>query len=271
VVNDRSSQTWTNTDAYEAIIGRWSRPAADAALGWLAPPTGLDWLDIGCGTGALIEAVLAKATPSSVLGIDPATEFLELARAQIPDDRVSFQTGNASSLPVPDDSFDVVISGLVLHFVSDLEGALREKVRAARTGGTVAGYLWALANTDQFTRPFWRAANAIDPGAKAWDVAHTQQVKDLEGLIDLFSGASLEQVSGDHLSFPVTFRDFNDYWQPCLLEGNSPIQRYAHSLPPDRQTVLRERLRTELPIASDGSIPLSGNLWIARGTKCRAL
>ena len=42
------------------------------------------------------------------------------------------------------DSFDVVVSGLVLHFLSDPRLALMEMARTARPGGTVAGYIWAI-------------------------------------------------------------------------------------------------------------------------------
>jgi precorrin-6B methylase 2 len=42
-------------------MGRWSRPVAEAALAWLAPSPGLTWLDVGCGTGALTEAILGAS------------------------------------------------------------------------------------------------------------------------------------------------------------------------------------------------------------------
>jgi hypothetical protein len=63
------------------------------------------------------------------------------------------------------------------------------------------------------------------------------------------------------------FRDFDDYWQPHLLSGSSPAQRYVMSLADEQRTVLRERLLATLPIAADGSIPVLGRLWLVRGTK----
>ena len=42
---------WKNTDAYEAYMGRWSRPVAGVLLTWLGQSPGLAWLDVGCGTG----------------------------------------------------------------------------------------------------------------------------------------------------------------------------------------------------------------------------
>ena len=57
---------------------------------------------------------------------------------------------------------------------------------------------------------------------------------------------------------PTVFRDFDDYWQPHLLGGSSPAQRYVASLGEGQRTALRERLKTMLPIADDGSVPLLG-------------
>jgi hypothetical protein len=45
--------SWASGDAYERYVGRWSRPVAAEFLRWLGVPYGLDWIDVGCGTGAL--------------------------------------------------------------------------------------------------------------------------------------------------------------------------------------------------------------------------
>ena len=82
---------WGNTEAYEAYIGRWSRPAAEAVLRWLALPSGRRWLDVGCGTGALTQAILDLADPGEVLGVDPSADFQGAAEARIVDPRVRYQ------------------------------------------------------------------------------------------------------------------------------------------------------------------------------------
>jgi hypothetical protein len=71
----------------------------------------------------------------------------------------------------------------------------------------------------------------------------------------------------ESVAVPTVFRDFDDYWQPYLLDGSSPGQRYVMSLGAAQRTALRERLLTTLPMADDGSIPLQAHLWAVRGTK----
>ena len=75
------------TDAYEAYVGRWSRPLAEAFLAWFAAPAAGRWLDVGCGTGALTEAILYATDPIEVVGIDPSPEFLAAAQTHVADPR----------------------------------------------------------------------------------------------------------------------------------------------------------------------------------------
>ena len=44
--------------SYDRFMGRWSRTAGAEFLEWLAPPMGVRWLDIGCGTGLFTNLVL---------------------------------------------------------------------------------------------------------------------------------------------------------------------------------------------------------------------
>jgi SAM-dependent methyltransferase len=260
------AHVWDNTATYEAYMGRWSRPVAEAVLAWLGLPPGLAWLDVGCGTGALAQAILDAADPREILGVDPSADFLAAA-GQIADPRVRFAVGDARALPVPSDAYDVVVAGLVLHFVPDPQTAVIEMARAARRGGTVAAYVWDPAGERQFTRYLWRAATALDPAAAAQDPSLQAPLCHPEPLAALFAGAGLQAVTVQAVVVPTVFRDFDDYWQPHLLGGSSPAQRYVASQGAGQRTALRERLHAMLPIADDGSIPLLGHVWAVRGTK----
>jgi hypothetical protein len=95
VVDDRAGRAdkpgwWGSGDAYEPYVGRWSRPVAREFLGWLAVPDGGRWLDVGCGTGALVESILTLTAPSDVVSIDPSPAYVAFARDRLNDPRVRF-------------------------------------------------------------------------------------------------------------------------------------------------------------------------------------
>ena len=86
---------WGNTATYEAYMGRWSRPVAEAILAWLGLSPGLSWLDVGCGTGSLTEVILEAADPRQILGVDPSADFIGTAAERIADPRVRLAIGDA--------------------------------------------------------------------------------------------------------------------------------------------------------------------------------
>lgn len=101
-------------------------------------------LDIGAGTGVFSETFAARGL--KVTGLDANPEMIEMARKLVPSS--TFQSGEAEALPFPDDSFDLVFMGLLLHETDDRLAALKEAHRVASmrlavlewpTGDTLAG------------------------------------------------------------------------------------------------------------------------------------
>jgi SAM-dependent methyltransferase len=261
------STTWQGTDAYEAHMGRWSRPLAEVFVSWFAAPSAWRWLDVGCGTGALATAVLAAAEPIAVLGIDPSTDFIATASSKITDPRARFEVGDARALPVATAGHDAVVAGLVLNHIPDPVPALAEMVRAARPGGAVGAYVWDYRGEMQLFRYFWEAVAAADPNAAAHDPRANYHICEREPLAALFRAAGLGDVEVDIIDLPMRFRDLDDFWRPHLLPGSAPAQRYVAALDDARRTALREQLRVMLPTATDGTIDLIGRAWAVRGTK----
>jgi ubiquinone/menaquinone biosynthesis C-methylase UbiE len=93
------------------------RRVAREFVDWLAIPPAARWLDLGCGTGALAETILARTHPAQVDGIDPSEGYLALARQQVRDPRVRFEVGDARRLSAEPASYDAVVSALVLNFI----------------------------------------------------------------------------------------------------------------------------------------------------------
>jgi len=70
---------WSDGAQYERYIGRWSRLVARELLAWIAVPWRSNWLDVGCGTGALTQTILARWQPGALLGVDRSPTYVATA------------------------------------------------------------------------------------------------------------------------------------------------------------------------------------------------
>ncbi|HEY6073554.1 MAG TPA: class I SAM-dependent methyltransferase [Anaerolineales bacterium] len=271
MMNDKSNparppDTWASGVSYEPFVGRWSRLAAREFLTWLDVASKSRWLDVGCGTGALSQTILHMAAPSRLKGIDRSSGFIAHTRAQIKDERVTFEVGDAQQLTDESEAYDAVVSGLVLNFIPQPELALGEMARVAKPGGRVAAYVWDYAGKMQLLRHFWNAAAALDPQAADLDEGRRFPLCQPQPLVELFQSAGLKNVEVRSIDISTDFKDFDDYWSP-FLGGQGPAPSYTLSLSEERRAALRERLHAGLPIAIDGSIPLVARTWAVRGVR----
>ena len=99
-------------------------------------------LDVGCGTGVLTRlAKRAAGETGSVFGIDASPEMIEVARANATDEKlnIEFRLEPIEQLSFADNSFDVVLSSLMMHHLPDnlKRAGLREIYRVLKPGGRV--------------------------------------------------------------------------------------------------------------------------------------
>ncbi len=253
---------FSNAEAYENYMGRWSRLFARRFADFVGVKDGERILDVGCGTGSLSFAVAASAPQSKIVGIDPSSAFVEYARSHTSDPRLSFDVGNALSLPYPDASFDKCLCLLVLQFLPDVGRAIEEMRRVLRHGGSAAACVWDKDVMEMHT-VFWEPAAELEPGVKRGSGAPYTWGQ----LAALWKQSGLTNVEEIALEMPLEFASFDDFWTPHL-GGQGPSGSYLVSLPPEKQIALRERVRERvLGAGPDRPFTLRAKAWAVRGVR----
>jgi ubiquinone/menaquinone biosynthesis C-methylase UbiE len=124
-------------------------------------------LDVGCGPGFYDIELLEDVGPEgSVVGLDISTDMLAMAAKRAEGhDNVTFNEAAATSLPVPDASFERALCVQVLEYVPDVPAALSEMYRALRPDGRVLVWDvdWATVSWHAIDRQLTRRVLA------AWD------------------------------------------------------------------------------------------------------
>jgi SAM-dependent methyltransferase len=127
-------------EEYDRRWARYVQASVDATLRRIDLTGVRDGLDVGCGTGALLERA-ARAHPARFVGLDLSLEMLEAARRKL-GPRAGLVAGSAARLPFRSRAFDLVVSTSALHHWHEPEAGLSEIRRVLRTGGRVAITDW---------------------------------------------------------------------------------------------------------------------------------
>jgi len=255
-----------NATAYERLMGRWSERLAPLFLDFAAVRDDGRVLDVGCGTGALVDAVVKRGAGSTVVGIDPSQPFIDYARQRFPEERFSFDCGDGMGLPYPDASFDCSLSLLVFMFIPQPEKAASEMRRVTRQGGTVAACVWDSGGGGmEMARIFWEEAVTLDPAAATGPERNVRCNRSGE-LTKVWRAAGLKDVVEVPLEIRTDFSSFDDYWAP-YNSGVGPQGVYNDRLSAAQRGALREALRRRLlGDRADGPFSLRAGAWAVRGT-----
>ena len=200
---------FTDGQAYERMMGRWSQAVGVQFLDWLDAPKGLRWLDVGCGGGSFTELLLSHATPSKIAGLDPSDAQIAYARSRLPKENVELTVGSALELPFADASFDAAAMALVLSFLPDPAKAAAEMRRVVRPGGRAGTYMW-VPKTGAPGFPFVRAGLELGLGKPLPMPGH--DAAQLPAMISLWQQAGFTSVEGRQIDVMAKFASFDDFW-----------------------------------------------------------
>jgi ubiquinone/menaquinone biosynthesis C-methylase UbiE len=119
----------------------WRSSSSAIARELCAQGLGRDVLEIGAGSGSVAQRLLSDAPELAWAAIDIDPHMTQAAATRLRGFAgASVQSADATAMPFPDDSFDSVVSCLMLHHIIDWEGAVAEAARVLRPGGIFVGY-----------------------------------------------------------------------------------------------------------------------------------
>jgi SAM-dependent methyltransferase len=250
-------------EAYDRWMGRYSTRLASALIEFAGVSPGMRALDVGCGPGALTEALASVLGPGSVAAAEPSGPFVEACRVRLPG--VEIAAASAEALPFADEAFDAALSQLVVNFMHDPRAGVSEMRRVTRPGGVVAACVWDYAGEMTLLSTFWQAARELEPEqAAAVDETKVMRWCDEGQLEALWRGAGLCGVRVGPLVVSANYTDFEDLWSP-LPAGVGPAGSFVKSLDEQRRALLHEAFRRLLEVP-DGPFQLTARAWAVVGT-----
>lgn len=208
-------------------------------------------LDVGCGPGVLTVEIAKRLKAGCITGLDLSDNMLRLAEKLAKEhlvENVRFEKGDALNLHFPKETFDVVISTSVFHWVKDPKKFLLELHRVLKKGGK----LGLTSRGPDSYREFWHAFEAV---AKRYPEYFPENSLTAYMGVRIYSDHELEKEL-EPVGFVTKKRFVLTVQGPVTLQ--SYLKRinavtgdiYLQSVPEAKRDVIREQI--EEILKSDG-------------------
>jgi SAM-dependent methyltransferase len=255
-----------SADAYEGLMGRWSRVLARPFLEFAGLKAGERILDVGCGTGSLTFTIPQVADVAQISGIDYSEVYVAAARHLNTDPRITIDRGDACDLPFPSASFDRSLALLVLHFVPESVQAVSEMSRVVRPGGVVAATVWDGYGGMPWQRMFWDTVAVLEPSAvAARGESYFKPMTRPGEMRDVFTRVGLVDVAETALMIRMDYANFEDFWSPHA-EGEGQQGKYLMTLDEGKRKTIEHALRAAYEATEpDGPRSFAAVAWACRG------
>ena len=252
---------FTDGPAYDRLMGGFTRAAGEVFLDWLSLPAGLNWIDVGCGTGAFTQLLLDRCNPASIEALDPAEEQIAFARTTPAGKRINFQVGDAQSLPFGAGAFDAATMALVITFIPDPNKAVAELRRITKPGGTIATYMWDFFNMGF---PRQRLSDAVERIGFAVHHPAGYANSRMETMAGYFRAAGLTDIATRVIEVDITYPDFDTYWDAQTELVNDVVRQIRKMSAADLER-LKSDLRANLPKDQNGRIAYKAKANAVKG------
>ena len=229
----RLKTTWMTGD-YD-LFSRFMEKGAEEFFRRLGVTPGTRLLDVGCGAGQL--ALIAARAGAQVVGCDIATNWLEKARTRAAAEglKITFEEGDAESLPYADAQFDVVTSLIGAMFAPRPDRVAAELTRVCRPGGMIAMANWTPGGFvgQMFKTISKHIAPSGMPAPVLWGDEATVRDRLSEGIADLRCTRRVY-----HFDYPFPPDAVVDFYRA----NYGPMTRAFASLDANGQETLRNEL-----------------------------
>jgi ubiquinone/menaquinone biosynthesis C-methylase UbiE len=190
-------------------------------------------LDLGCGTGRFTEA-LAVCFDANVMGLDPSSKMLEQARAKQRDPRVRYELGRAETIPLQNDSVDLIFISMVLHHFDDAALAARECRRVLRPNARL------ILRTGTHDRiPFYPYVDFFPESMPLLETtlssrASIRELFEEAGFTTVAEDLVVQEIAADHVAYTQKLAAGADSILAQLTQkefdaGLSALRSYAHT------------------------------------------
>jgi ubiquinone/menaquinone biosynthesis C-methylase UbiE len=226
-----------------AFGNSWAQALVQAA----APDEGDRVLDVACGTGAVARYAAAHVgTTGQVVGLDLNGGMLARARAMPVSDGISitWREGNATALPFPDASFDVVCCHQGLQFFPDHSMALREMFRCLVPAGRLALGVWRGLEHHPFYAALTNALQRYVGEEAAASLRAAFTLADADKLRSLVAGAGFRNIRIRIRSRLTRYPSLQEYVLGYL--SGSPMAGAVAALNDTARTAMVEHVCTSL-------------------------
>jgi SAM-dependent methyltransferase len=201
-----------SSDAYDRFMGRYSTPLATQFADFADVATQQRALDVGAGTGALTAELVERLGAENVGAAEPSTDYAETLRKKFPG--LDVREAPAEELPWEDASFDVALGQLIVVFLNDAPGAVRELARVTQPGGVVATCMWEVDGVEMM-----KALNEIRQRLSPGGPIPATDYRDEASLRTLFEEAGLREVETTRIEVSVEYETVDELWEPAIHVG----------------------------------------------------
>ncbi len=220
--------------------------------------SGMRVLDLGSGTGYPALLVAQVVGPSgSVVGIDLAERMLAVAErkaAALGLRNTTFRTGDVTTLPFGDASFDAVTTRFCLMFLPDIPAALREIARVLKPGAWIAAAVWSAPDKNPYLKiPMDTIKQFIElppPDPTAPGIFRLAKPGELA---DMLAGQGFMDVAEQEVIGDVQFQAAEEYFA-SLMDIAAPIQNLWGKLSQIQQGEAKQRIIDTVGRYRQGSI-----------------